>query len=488
MRTLHLVGSPPAPSPLIERAAELDALRDRGPRRRWRGRLEAAAGLGKTALLDRAASLAIDAGWLVRRAAPGPLEHHFPFGVVRALLEAPVRESGARWTAPARRRRAAADGYAPGGDSTSRSRTACCGCARRCRAAAAGAGRRRRAVGRPAVAGGAVVPGAAGRGPAAADPRRARRADRCGPAAERCSAPSAAAASRAADAARRRAADRRTRRTPVASRLPPRRRAATRGCWPSSARTHRGATLARSRRRRARVVRRRLAELTPRDRGVVEALAVIGDGAAPHVAGRGRRRAGRRARAGARRAGGRGAARSGRQALRARADRGGDRVDLAPTERERLHREAARALMAAAPTRDGRLAPARVQPAGRPGGQRVPASAAAALGRRPRGRRALSGAGAGGARAGRRPRGDAARRSGTVAFDAGLPDSRRLLHEALPEVRDRDDRVDVLTRLASLNLVQPGDGELVGLFDAELAGETDPDVRLAIEAARSTRC
>ena len=42
----------------------------------------------------------------------------------------------------------------------------------------------------------------------------------------------------------------------------------------------------------------------------------------------------------------------------------------------------------------------------------------------------------------------------------------------------------MLTRLASLNLVQPGDGELVDLFDAELAGESDPDVRLAIEAAQ----
>ena len=31
------------------------------------------------------------------------------------------------------------------------------------------------------------------------------------------------------------------------------------------------------------VVRRRLAELAPRDRGVIEAMAVIGDGAPPHV-------------------------------------------------------------------------------------------------------------------------------------------------------------------------------------------------------------
>ena len=52
--------------------------------------VEAAAGLGKTALLDRAASLAVDAGYLVRRAAPAPLECHFSSGVLRALLEAPL--------------------------------------------------------------------------------------------------------------------------------------------------------------------------------------------------------------------------------------------------------------------------------------------------------------------------------------------------------------------------------------------------------------
>ena len=55
--------------------------------------LEAAAGLGKTALLERGAALAEDAGCLVRRAAPGPLERHFPFGVIRALLEAPLRDA-----------------------------------------------------------------------------------------------------------------------------------------------------------------------------------------------------------------------------------------------------------------------------------------------------------------------------------------------------------------------------------------------------------
>ena len=44
-------------------------------------------------MLERGAALAADAGCLVRRAAPGPLERHFPFGVVRALLEGPLRDA-----------------------------------------------------------------------------------------------------------------------------------------------------------------------------------------------------------------------------------------------------------------------------------------------------------------------------------------------------------------------------------------------------------
>ena len=43
----------------------------------------------------------------------------------------------------------------------------------------------------------------------------------------------------------------------------------------------------------------------------------------------------------------------------------------------------------------------------------------------------------------------------TVAFDAGLPDAQRRLLDALPEVRDRESRVDVLTRLAALNVAAP---------------------------------
>jgi DNA-binding CsgD family transcriptional regulator len=53
---------------------------------------EAPAGLGKSALLEHAAQLAMDAGCLVRRAEPGPLERQFAFGVLRALLEAPLHE------------------------------------------------------------------------------------------------------------------------------------------------------------------------------------------------------------------------------------------------------------------------------------------------------------------------------------------------------------------------------------------------------------
>jgi DNA-binding CsgD family transcriptional regulator len=47
-------------------------------------------------LLDHAARLAEEAAFELRRAAPGPLERHFAYGVVRALLEAPLRDLPAR--------------------------------------------------------------------------------------------------------------------------------------------------------------------------------------------------------------------------------------------------------------------------------------------------------------------------------------------------------------------------------------------------------
>jgi DNA-binding CsgD family transcriptional regulator len=55
--------------------------------------VKAPAGLGKTTLLERAAAHATVAGYRVRRAAPGPQERHFAYGVMRALLEGPVHDA-----------------------------------------------------------------------------------------------------------------------------------------------------------------------------------------------------------------------------------------------------------------------------------------------------------------------------------------------------------------------------------------------------------
>src|SRR3954468_6862900 len=98
---LHVIGPEhqvtPGPAPLIERDVELEVLGGAVTRLAAGDGgvvvLEAPAGLGKTALLDRATRLAEEAGCLVRRAAPGPLERHFPFGVVRTLLEPPLRDA-----------------------------------------------------------------------------------------------------------------------------------------------------------------------------------------------------------------------------------------------------------------------------------------------------------------------------------------------------------------------------------------------------------
>ena len=55
--------------------------------------VKAPAGLGKTTLLERVIAGAAAAGHRVRRAAPGPQERHFAYGVMRALLEAPVHDA-----------------------------------------------------------------------------------------------------------------------------------------------------------------------------------------------------------------------------------------------------------------------------------------------------------------------------------------------------------------------------------------------------------
>src|SRR3954454_6887183 len=70
----------------------------------------------------------------------------------------------------------------------------------------------------------------------------------------------------------------------------------------------------------------------------------------------------------------------------------------------------------------------------------------------------------------------------TVAFEAGLPDSQRRLLDALPEGRDRESRIDLLTRLAALNVLGQSDADHAELFERELARQTDPEARLAVGA------
>ena len=104
VRHLHVIGSEHATpaaidEPLIERTVELNVI-GAAVDRLTRGDgaivvLEAGAGMGKTALLEHAAQRATQADCAVRRAAPGPLERHFPFGVVRALFEGLLRDASA---------------------------------------------------------------------------------------------------------------------------------------------------------------------------------------------------------------------------------------------------------------------------------------------------------------------------------------------------------------------------------------------------------
>src|SRR4051794_41815525 len=72
MRTLHIVGTTAVPPPLIERGVELDALRAAVRAGSGVVILEAAAGLGKSALLEHGAAFAAEAGFQVRRGPPRP--------------------------------------------------------------------------------------------------------------------------------------------------------------------------------------------------------------------------------------------------------------------------------------------------------------------------------------------------------------------------------------------------------------------------------
>src|SRR3954451_260264 len=107
---------------LIERADEIDALRaavaDASAGHGALVVLEAHAGLGKTTLLDRGAAFAPQAGCAARAAAPGPRERDFPFGLVRSLLEAPMRAAAPADGPAGIAARLLLDGGAPSADET----------------------------------------------------------------------------------------------------------------------------------------------------------------------------------------------------------------------------------------------------------------------------------------------------------------------------------------------------------------------------------
>jgi DNA-binding CsgD family transcriptional regulator len=511
LRPDHSASTEVATSDLIERATELGVL-SAAVRRLAGGEggvvvLEAPAGLGKTALLERTVEMANDAGCLVRRTAAGPLERHFPFAVLRALLEAPLRDASDEERAELLEGAASAagvlllDGTMPGGDATmmvAHSTLWLCSAlaerqplvimvddvqwcdraslevlsyiARRvedlpllivlgARADAAEANGLVGLIGgltaasmlhpQPLTASGAVklirrvVPDVSFA--VCADCHRATGGNPwlIGELARQIAAHGPEVIHYCRDEA-----------TPVS-------------------------TIARN------VVRRRMAPLSLTDRAVAGALAVLGDGAAQHVvASVAQVPLGELGEA--------------RDALvnAGLLDAGGERFahgliaaaiseDLTRHERERLHREAARALMTSgaetdviashlvqcAPQGDGDVSGLLVKAALDAAGRGAPHTAAAYL------QRALD------ERAPGDDRSWMLSRMATLAFDAGLPDSRRRLREALSEVRDRDGRIDVLTRLAAAQVVDMADGELTGILERELVDEADPDTRLAVEAA-----
>jgi DNA-binding CsgD family transcriptional regulator len=511
---VHVVGRPATSAhwPLIERGGELDALSG-AVRRLAAGSggvvvLEASAGLGKSALLDHAAALAGDADCLVRRAAPGPLERHFPFGVVRALLEAPLRDAAGKGRAqPLDGALASASelllsGTVPAGDATmvvAHSVLWLCSALAERRPLALFVDdaqwsdraslevlsyMARRIEDLPLL----IVIGA-------------RPDDPDGPS----DLLSLLGSARSATVLQPqpltpRGAAKLIRRLAPETRLAVCRdchRAAQGNPWllgelgrqiaahgaevlleaggdtpPLTAMAHDA-------------VRRRMAQLAARDRAVVAALAVIGEGAPLHVIA---------AVAGVS-VGELGPARDALVAAGLLAS-GGERfahgliavaiaAGLARAERERLHREAARALMSdradpdlvaghllqCGPQADPEVSELLQRAASAAAQCGAPHTAAAYL------ERALQ------ERAPGDDRGRMLAQLATVAFDAGLPNSRQQLLEALHEARDRASRVDVLTRLAALNATGPGDSGLAALFEQELAAETDPDARLAVEVA-----
>ena len=86
-----------AGSDLIERDEQLDALAVALARLEDRVggvvTVKGTAGLGKTTLVEHSIARAAGAGLRVRTAAPGPQERHFAYGVMRTLLEGPLHDA-----------------------------------------------------------------------------------------------------------------------------------------------------------------------------------------------------------------------------------------------------------------------------------------------------------------------------------------------------------------------------------------------------------
>jgi DNA-binding CsgD family transcriptional regulator len=501
----------PGQAPLIEREAELDALEDAvSGLAEGTGRvvvLDGAAGLGKTALLEQAAAIAAQSGCRVRRVAPGPHERAFPFGVVRTLLEAPLLDASASERTKLLDGAAATAGamlldgtLPPGEDATPIAHSVFWLCSRLAQrrplvllvddaqwsdrpslevisylarriddlpmvvVVAARTGDPRAATDLLSVLGG--VRSASVLRPQPLSPRGAARLiRRAAPDASmavclECHRSVAGNPWLLSELGRQVAAHGPA---AVGDRGP--------GGPPVSADT-------------LDTVRRLLAELPERDRAAAAALAVIGDDASAHAV----------------------AAIAGlalaelavaRESLAAAGIFGAEgehfahpliaaaiRESIASTERERLHRESARILASLGapagvvaghvlhcrPRRDREVSALLQRAAAQAARRGAPETAATYL------ERALS------ERAPADDRGRILAQLATVGFHAGLPDSRRRLRDALAEAGDLASRVDVLTRLAALGVARGDDPGISDLLE-RLALETEPELRLAIDAA-----